>query len=515
MTAILAPIVAERADEPAVIDAAGITTWEQLDERVTRLVHALRERGLQTGESVVTMLGNQVELVEVAVACAHGGWVHVPLNWHSVGREVAYVVDDAQGKVVVADERWAHLIPAGPLRICVSHNGVAPDGFEHYEAVLAASHTGDIIDPARGGPMFYTSGTTGNPKGVRSSLAAVGGPPDLWLFIAHGFGPMIGVQPGARHVQLICGPMYHSAQWVMSIFTLFCGATLVLQHRFDAAEVLELVDTHEVTNMHLVPTQMVRMLDLPDDVRQGFDGSSLQSILHGAAPCPPGAKRRMIEWLGPIVTEYYGGTEGGFISMATAEEWLERPGTVGRPMAIMEVLVVGDDGAPVPANTPGEIWFRNLMGSDFEYHNAPEKTASAHREGGFATLGDIGYIDDDGYVFLSDRKIDMIVSGGVNIYPAEIEGILAEHPAIADVAVFGVPHDEMGESVHAVLVLSPGLEWSDELQAELDAFCRENLAGFKRPRGYQLVDVMPRSEAGKLTKRVLRDPWWADRTTAI
>ena len=519
MTPLLAPMVTARADEPAVVDARGTTSWAELDERATRLVHALRARGLTTGDTVVAMLGNQAELVELTVACAHGGWVLVPLNWHWVPREVAYVVADSSAAAVVVDQRWLGVVTDaldgdGPeVRLLVG-DAVAP-GFEPYEEVLAGSHAGDIEDPQRGGPMFYTSGTTGNPKGVRSALTAVGGPPEMFTLMAHSLGPMIDVPPGEPRVQLVCGPMYHSAQWVFAMFSLYCGATIVLQHRFDAADLLRLIDEHRATNVHLVPTQMVRLLDLPEEVRASFDGSSLRCVVHGAAPCPPSVKEAVVAWLGPIVTEYYGGTEGGFISIISAPEWQERPGSVGKPVAIMEVLIIGPDGEPVAAGEPGEIWFRNVMGSDFEYHNAPDKTAAAHRGGGFGTLGDVGFIDDDGYLHLSDRKIDMVVSGGVNIYPAEVEGVLAAHPVVADVAVFGIPHDEMGEQVHAALVLRDGHAWSVGLQAELDTWCRERLAGYKRPRSYEVRAELPRSEAGKLTKRVLRDPWWQDRDRAI
>lgn len=519
MTAILEPLVAARGDEPAVIDGRGTTCWRELDERVTRLVHALRDAGLQTGDSVVALLGNQVELVEVSLACAHGGWLLVPLNWHWVGREIAYVLDDARAAAVIVDERWAPVIAeavtaadAAPL-LCLEVGAADAS----YESALAASRHEDIADAQRGGPMFYTSGTTGWPKGVRSSLGAVGGPPEVFTLMAHTLGPVIDVPPSdpAPRVQLVCGPMYHSAQWVFGLFALACGATIVLQHRFDAAEVLRLVDAHGVTNVHLVPTQMKRLLDLPDEERAAFGGTSLRTVLHGAAPCAPAVKRAMIDWVGPIVTEYYGGTEGGFLAMASSEDWLARPGTVGRPVPIIEIEIVGPTGEPLPTGEHGEVWFRNLLGSDFEYHNAPEKTASAHRAGGLGTLGDIGYLDAEGFLYLSDRKIDLVVSGGVNIYPAEIEGVLVEHEAIADVAVFGIPDDDMGESVHAAVALREGHEWNDETEADLVAFCRERLAGYKRPRSFEVHGELPRSEAGKLTKRVLRDRWWVDRDRRI
>ncbi|MEO6629010.1 MAG: AMP-binding protein [Aquihabitans sp.] len=524
MTAVLAPLVKARGSQPAVIDERGTTSWIELDEQATRLVHALRARGLGVGDTVVAMLGNQVELVVTSLACAHGGWAMVPVNWHWVAREVAYVLDDAGADALIVDERWA---PVAADAIAQAHvcdptallhvGGAAPEGFEAWSDVLAASSVEEIEDAQRGGPMFYTSGTTGSPKGVRSTLSTTGGPPEMLTLIAHSIGPTLAVPPdeAAERVQLVCGPMYHSAQWVFAVAPLVCGATIVLQQKFDAAAVLDAIDRYGVTNTHLVPTQFIRMLDLPDRVRAEFDGSSLHTIMHGAAPCAPAVKRAMIDWLGPKITEYYGGTEGGFLSLVTAEEWLHRPGTVGRPTDMVEVVIVGPDGEPAEPGQTGEIWFRSRIGSDFEYHNAPEKTASAHREGGFGTLGDIGHLDAEGYVFLSDRKIDMIVSGGVNIYPAEIEHVLAEHPAIADVAVFGVPNEEMGESVHAALALRVGSNWSDALQAELEAFCRERLAGYKRPHSYETHEELPRSEAGKLTKRVLRDPWWANVDRAI
>jgi long-chain acyl-CoA synthetase len=517
MTPLLHDLVAAHPDAAAVIDERCTTTWSDLDQRVARLVHALRERGLTEGDAVVGVLGNQVEAVEVALACATGGWVQVPVNWHWVADEVAYVLDDCGAAAVVADERWLGVVDGAlagagaPPAVRLAVHGSAP-GFEDYEAVLSSS-TPEVAEPVKGGPMFYTSGTTGRPKGVRSSLTSVGGPPELFTLIAHSFKPMIQL-PDEGPVQLICGPMYHSAQWVFASFSLLCGTTLVLQHRFDAAELLELVDRHQVTNLHLVPTQMKRMLDVDPDRRAAFDGSSLRSVLHGAAPCPPSVKRAMIDWLGPIVSEYYGGTEGGFISTISAEEWLERPGSVGRPVDIVEVAVLDADGEPVPAGTPGDIWFKNLMGSDFEYHNAPDKTAASHRDG-FASLGDIGYLDDEGYLFLSDRRIDMIVSGGVNIYPAEIEGVLASHPAVADVAVFGVPHDEMGEEVKAAVVLAPGRSWDAALEASLVEHCRTHLAGYKQPRSFDVHESLPRLESGKLTKRALRDPYWQDRDSAI
>ncbi len=528
MSVLLAPLVALCGDEAAVIDDSSVLSWRTLDERVDALSAALATRGVEADDRIVALLGNQHEMVELSLAALGGGWVLVPLNWHWVAREVAYVIDDATPSAIIVDQRFeavaseALAIAEHPpaLRVLVgaergdkgSGGEGRDEGWVHYEELLSgAPETGP--EPLKGGPMFYTSGTTGFPKGVKSTLSAVGGPAELSLLIAHSMGPTIGVPPlgsaeDPRRCQLICGPMYHSAQWVFAHFALLCGATIMLQHRFDAGEVLELIEQHGVTNLHLVPTQMSRLLDLPAQRRARFDASTLRTVLHGAAPCPPALKRALIEWWGPIVSEYYGGTEGGFLALIESADWLERPGSVGRPLPVVEVRILDDEGNVVEAGHTGEIWFRNLLGSDFEYHNAPGKTDAAHRDG-FGTLGDVGYLDADGFLYLADRKIDMVVSGGVNIYPAEVEGALHEHPAISDVAVFGVPHAEMGEAVHAAVVLRDGIEWSDSLEADLDAWCRERLAGYKRPRGYEVHEELPRNESGKLLKRGLRDPWWA------
>jgi len=288
-----------------------------------------------------------------------------------------------------------------------------------------------------------------------------------------------------------------------------------MRHRFDAAETLELIDRHGVTNLHLVPTQMKRLLDLPDATKAAFTGASLIVAWHGAAPCPASVKRGLIDWWGPKISEYYGSTEGSIISTIDSVGWLAKGGSVGRPIDGMEVIVVGDDDKPVAPGTPGTLYFRNQMGTDFTYHNDEAKTAAAHREPGVFTTGDVGSIDGDGYLWLSDRKIDMIISGGVNIYPAEIESALAGHAAVVDVAVIGVPDDEYGESVKAVVQLQDGREQSDALAAELVAHCRSLLAGYKAPRSIDFVDAIPRTATGKIQKHHLRAPYWAGHDRSI
>jgi long-chain acyl-CoA synthetase len=280
-----------------------------------------------------------------------------------------------------------------------------------------------------------------------------------------------------------------------------------MRHKFDPVETLQLIDEHQVTNVHLVPAQMIRMLKAPDDVKQAFDGSSLSVVYHGAAPCPPEVKRDMLAWWGPVVSEYYGGTEGGFLTVIHGDQWLEKPGSIGRALDSVELFILDDDGEPVGPGEPGQIWFKSLTG-DFEYHKAPEKTAAAHREPGVGTLGDIGFADEDGFIFLSDRKIDMVISGGVNIYPAEVEGVIVTHPAVADAAVFGIPDDDMGESVKAAVELMDDFDASPELEAELIAYVRERIAGYKAPKTVDFQDQLPRTPTGKLLKRLMREPYW-------
>jgi long-chain acyl-CoA synthetase len=357
--------------------------------------------------------------------------------------------------------------------------------------------------------MFYTSGTTGRPKGVKGKSPGAGdGPPPIQAMQMMTGGLTTMLQIPADGTTFICGPVYHSAQWAFSFLPLMAGSRVLMRHKFDAAEALELIDQYQVTNTHLVPTQFRRMLKVDAERRAAFRGDSLKVVWHGAAPCPPEVKRAMIDWWGPVVSEYYGSTEGSIVAMSSAEEWLERPGTVGKPSPTVKIQIFDEDGEPAPPGTAGEIYVRSLMGADFEYHNEPEKTAAVHKEPGLFTFGDIGYFDDDGYLYLSDRKIDMIISGGVNIYPAEIEGVLASHPAVQDVAVFGIPNEEYGEEVKAAVTLNVGYSGDDALTDELMVHCREHLAGYKTPRSVDYVDEMPRHETGKLYKRLLKEPYW-------
>ena len=512
-----------KPDELALVDEHGEVTWGALDERVNRAIHGMRAAGVSRGDAVALLCGNRNELFEATLAGMHAGWVLVPVNWHWVADELEYVLRDAGAVALVYEGRFADVATealarlddgAVPVRVVVDPAADLPEGHVGWEALLAGAPAGEPDDQVTGGPMFYTSGTTGFPKGVRSSLTRVGEDPALWQLVAGSICDLLDLP--ADGVTLLEGPAYHSAQWAFSVAPLIGrGSTIVMRHRFDAAETLELIDRYAVTNVHLVPTQMTRMLKLPDEVRAGFEGTSLATVMHGAAPCPPEVKRSMLEWWGPVVSEYYGGTEGGFLSIATGEQWLAKPGTLGTPTWMAEIAILREDGTPADVGESGEIWFRSTMGNDFEYHNAPDKTANAHRDGGWGTLGDVGYLDEDGLLFMSDRRIDMIISGGVNIYPAEIEGVLVDHPAVADAAVFGIPDDEFGEQVKAAVELVAGAEVSDDLEAELIAHCRAHLAGYKAPRSVDVHEALPRQPTGKLYKRLLRDPYWESTGRSI
>jgi long-chain acyl-CoA synthetase len=513
MGVLFAPLAAADADAPAVVDEFGETSWRAFDERVNRLIHALRSAGLKTGDTFSILSGNRREYLEAIAAGSQAGWRYVPVNWHWVAEELAYVLDNSDSRALIVDARFAEVAAealgredAPELRLAVVAGGEAPAGFAEYEALLAGASPDEPEEQGMGGPMFSTSGTTGRPKGVVSAAAQLGAPAEVMKLIGQAVVGSLGMPD--RGLSLLAGPIYHSAQWAFSFLPMLAGSGIVMRHKFDPAETLELIDRHRITNVHLVPTQFVRLLRLPEEVKSAFDGGSLEAVWHGAAPCGHEVKRQMIDWWGPKVSEYYGATEGGIVSAISAEEWLARPGSVGRLMPNSEVLVVREDGSLAGQGEEGQLYFRNKLGTDFEYHKDPAKTEAAHLEPGVYTFGDVGYVDDEGYLFMSDRKIDMIISGGVNIYPAEIEGVLSAHPTVADAAVFGIPNEEFGEEVKASVELVPEAEPSPQLAEELIAHCREHLAGYKAPRSIDFEQALPRHPTGKLYKRLLREPYW-------
>ena len=519
MATLIQPFAEAKPDEMALTDDFGETSWGDLNSRVNQLIYGLRAAGLQAGDTFSVVSGNRREYIEAFAAAAHGGWLLVPINWHLVAEEVAYVLADSGSKALLVDARFIELgeatleQPERPNLNTVIVMGVEADtfaeeteGFHTYEEFLEAQPDDEPEDQRLGGPMFYTSGTTGKPKGVKSALSQTGAPVETLKMVGEGLSGMLDIEPGGR--SLLVGPIYHSAQWAFSFLPLLNGSSIVMRHKFDAGETVRMIDDCQITNTHLVPTQFTRMLRLPDEDRSAFRGSSLKIVWHGAAPCPPEIKRQMIDWWGPVICEYYGSTEGSIVTTATSEDWLSKPGTLGKPTAITEIMVIKEDGSRARAGESGQLYVRNLMGSDFEYHNDPDKTDKAHLEPGVYTFGDVGYLDDDGYLFMSGRKIDMIISGGVNIYPAEIEAVLLNHPAVLDAAVFGIPDDEFGEEVKAAVELARGIAPGPQLEEDLIAHCREHLAGFKVPKSVDFEASLPRHPTGKLLKRLLRDRYW-------
>jgi long-chain acyl-CoA synthetase len=501
-------IASAQPDLTAVVAPDGTSyRYADLVARADRYASGLRGCGLATGDSLVVLLPNGVELLALYFAAIETGLYIVPVNWHLTGPEVAYIAADCGAKAFVAHERFADA--AGT--VAVGHRFAVGDipGFESLDR-LGADSAGRPDDRTAGAPMVYTSGTSGRPKGVRRPLT--GADPDVVPPMTPWFFGMFGLQPFDGHVHLCCSPLYHTAVLNFAAISLQLGHPVVLMDRWDPAEMLRLIDRHRVTHSHMVPTQFRRLLALPAEVRDAHDVSSLRNMIHGAAPCPQEVKRRMLDWWGPVVTEYYAASEGGG-ALITAKEWLERPGSVGRAWPGSELKILDESGAEVPTGDTGLVYMR--MGTaTFGYHNDAEKTRKAWT-GNMFTVGDVGYLDGDGYLYLCDRKSDLIITGGVNVYPAEIESELVCHPKVDDVAVFGIPHDEWGEEIKAVVQPVDGVTPGPELTAELLAYAGERLAKFKLPRTIDYVAELPRDPNGKLYKRQLRDPYWADRTRAI
>ncbi|MGE5292841.1 MAG: acyl-CoA synthetase [Micromonosporaceae bacterium] len=482
--------------------------------RANQLVHALRELGLQPGDGIAGLLPNGVGALEVYLAALQAGWYFTPINWHYTAPEIAYIVRDCEAKAFFADSRYAAQavkaaddagLPAA-ARFC---NGEVP-GFLPVADLMAGQPEALPEGRTAGTTMHYTSGTTGQPKGVRRPLAELD--PDDMAELMSFLPQMFGVTAGQPNAHLVTSPNYHTAVTQFGGTALQMGHTLVYMDKWDPTETLAKVERYRVTNTHMVPTHFKRMLALPEEVRARFDLSSMKWLIHAAAPCPVPVKRAMLDWWGPCVYEYYAATEGGG-TIASPEDWLAHPGTVGKPWPISEIRIVDDDGADCPPGAPGTIYMK--MGvSDFVYKDDPEKTA-ANRLEDYFTVGDIGFLDEEDFLYLCDRKSDMIISGGANIYPAEIEAELMVHPKVADVAVFGIPDEDWGEQIKAVVQPADGIAPGPELAAELIASLEGRLAKMKWPKSVDFIEEMPRDPSGKLLKRKLRDPYWAGRGSAI
>ena len=509
-------IAQDNPDHLALVDPdEQLVTAGELLASCNQVVHGLRELGLQPGDAVAMLLPNGIEVFELYLAVLQAGFYLVPINWHLVGPEIAYIVHHCEAQAFVADARFAEHAKAAADEIGfpeagrLAANGEIPS-FRSYEEFKAAQPTDLPADRTTGLVMNYTSGTTGRPKGVRRKLPGV--PPEEQAVGFAGMLFMFKLAPFDDNVHICGSPLYHTAVLVFAGGAIHMGQTVVLMDKWTPEGMLYLIDKYKVTNTHMVPTQFVRLLGLPDDVRAKYDVSSLRHMVHAAAPCPVDVKRRMLEWWGPVIYEYYAASEGGG-TLVTPEEWLRYPGTVGRAWPSSEIRVLDDAGNPCPVDTPGTVYMA-LGAADFKYHKDDEKTA-ANRRDGFFTVCDIGYLNSEGYLFLCDRKIDMIISGGVNIYPTEVESQLLTHPKVADVAVFGIPHEDWGEEVKAVIEPAPGVAAGPELAAEILAWCGEHIARYKAPRSVDFVESMPRDPNGKLYKRKLRDPYWQGRERAI
>ena len=498
---------AGQPDVPAVVCEHGDRTFAELNAHANQLARALRDRGVAAGDSLGLMCANRPEFVETIVTTLRTGLRMTTINWHLTGEEAGYILDDCEAKVLVADARFADAAReaarhAPNATILVSVAGDI-EGFERFEDVIAGQDPSDIDDPVVGGQMLYTSGTTGRPKGVNRPRSA-------GIAKATAGAQLVspaGYVPG-RSVNLCTGPLYHAAPLAFSLSApLTLGATIVLMDGWDAAETLRLIEEHRVTHTHMVPTMFHRLLSLPAEVREAADVSSVHYIIHGAAPCPVSVKKALIDWFGPIVHEYYAATEGAGTSV-NSEQWLERPGTVGKPATPDHIRILDEEGNDLPAGEIGTVFLKAPEVGRFEYYKDADKTASSYRDTHY-TLGDVGYLDEDGYLFLTDRSANLIISGGVNVYPAEVEAELIAHPAVGDVAVIGVPDEEWGEKVVAVVEPQPDVEPTPELAAEIIAFARERLAHFKCPRQVDFRPELPRHDNGKLYKRLLRDEYRA------
>jgi acyl-CoA synthetase (AMP-forming)/AMP-acid ligase II len=506
---LLTPDVhAERSpDRPAVVMGSGaVVSYREFVDASRRVAQLLRSSGLRPGDHVAILMENNPEYLESVMGALRAGLYVTPVNWHLTPEEAIHVVADCGARCLITSRRLLDLAlrvrtTCTDVDLALMVGGPAP-GFHDFATAVGSHPAVTLDDETEGALMCYSSGTTGRPKGIVRPLP--GGPFGRGSVTDHRM-PEYGVDENT--VYLSPAPMYHSAPVHYCMAMLRHGATVVAMERFDAAEALRLIERHQVTHAQFVPTMFVRMLKLPEQERRRHDLSSLSVAIHAAAPCPVDVKKAMIDWWGPIIEEYYSASEGIGSTRIGSEEWLSHPGSVGRPEP-GTVHILDDEGVEVPAGTTGTIWFSG--GPRFEYHGDLEKTRSTFNDRGWGTLGDLGHVDEDGYLYLSDRRADLILSGGVNIYPAEIEAQLVLHPAVADVAVLAVPNEEFGEEVKAVVELVDGRVPGLRLERELIEYSRARLARFKCPRSVDFVDRLPRTPAGKLLKRSLMTTYWGD-----
>ncbi len=489
--------------------------WPQLEERVLRAAGGFERSGIEPGQSVALLLRNDIAFVEASLAIQRLGAYAVPINWHFTKPEVRYILEDSAARLLVVHaDLWRALaleVPADfPVMIVATPpelrkayalseaDARMPPGALDWEEWLASQAPSQTPPRPTRSSMIYTSGTTGKPKGVRRGAPTLAQMPAIEAMVAQ----VYGVVPGMRSI--VAGPLYHSAPNAVGLRAARMRGCVVLMPRFDPQKFLALVERHRLDHAFMVPTMFSRLLKLPEAARRRHDISSLAFVVHAAAPCPPDVKARMIEWWGPVLVEFYGGTETGAVTFCDSAEWLARPGTVGRVIGNAVLKVLDEEGRELPPGKPGELFMRVDCYPDFTYQNQPDERRRIDRQG-LVTIGDIGYFDDEGYLYLCDRKRDMIISGGVNIYPAEIEAVLHMMPGLHDCAVFGIPHAEYGEEVMAVVQPQDGHALAPEAVIE---FLGKSLAGYKLPRRIEIRADLPREDSGKILKRALREPYW-------
>ncbi len=506
-----------RPDQPAIVMARSgeAITYRELDERSNRLAHLLRDAGLKRGDHYSVFMENHPRFIECAAAGERSGLYCTNINSYLNADELAYILCNSRSKALIASQArrevaLAAMAECPGVEFCLIVDGAGEsERVRNLGEATARYPSTPIPDESLGVAMLYSSGTTGRPKGVLRPL--LNQPPAVPHPLIAAFSKFWRFREG--QVYLSPAPLYHAAPYVGVAGTIRLGGTVVVMEHFDAEEFLRLVETHRVTHTQLVPTMFSRMLKLPESARRAYDLSSLEVAIHAAAPCPVPVKEAMIDWWGPIILEYYAATEGMGLTLCDSAEWLAHKGTVGRSL-LGELHVLDDEMRKVPTGKTGKLWFKTA--SPFEYFDDPEKTAEANSpDRTMSTVGDIGYMDEEGYVYLTDRAAFMIISGGVNIYPQECENLLITHHKVADAAVFGVPNEEMGEEVKAVVQLMPGVPAGAETEAELIAFCREHLAHLKCPRSIDFEAELPRLPTGKLYKGPLRDRYWKGRPSRI
>ncbi|NQX90307.1 MAG: AMP-binding protein [Halioglobus sp.] len=499
-------------DKPAVIMGEGSTiSYLQLDRRSNQCAHLFKSLHLTPNASVAFFMENGPDYFYAAWGAQRSGLYYTPISTHLAPAEVAYIVENCEAQVVLVSHSLLDVVEQVRAQLTGVRAwflvGGSADGFDDFETALDGKPWTPIENELEGCAMLYSSGTTGYPKGIKNPNperpAGTPGPFELGIMGSFGMSEAT--------VYLSPAPLYHAAplRFCMAMHRL--GATAIVMEHFDPQQALRLIEQYQVTFSQWVPTMFIRMMKLPQAVREKYDVSSQQVVAHSAAPCPVEVKQTMIDWWGPILVEYYGATEGHGGTQINSHDWLARRGSVGRP-TYGSVHIVDDDGSELPAREIGTVYFKG--GAPFEYHKSNDKTADS-RLGEMSTVGDVGYVDEEGFLYLTDRKANMIISGGVNIYPQETENVLIMHPAVADVAVVGVPHSEMGEEVKAVVELVDGSQANSDLESELISWCRQRLSHVKCPRSVDFERKLPRSDAGKLFKRRIRERYWQRQEHAL